>query len=196
MVVGRIYGMKYSWKGHKDRNRYKNRIKRSGQARLVYVTDINRNIATAWRWPHDTTTWTITTIMIIIMILVIMTITTTTIIINWRHKAPYIHFHPSLNRGGRWGTTDDFTPGFLHFSPFSTGLLDLPNSKPVHSLMLSSHLFLCLPCLLFPFTVPCKMVLTGPMDGKHVHTTAVCVSLRWSRGRRVVRLRAIKSVIC
>ena len=38
--VGRIYGMKYSWKGHKDRNRHKNRIKRSGQARLVYVKDI------------------------------------------------------------------------------------------------------------------------------------------------------------
>ena len=29
--------MKYSWKGRKDRNRHKNRIKRSGQARLVYV---------------------------------------------------------------------------------------------------------------------------------------------------------------
>ena len=27
-VVGRIYGMKYSWKGHKDRNRHKNRIKK------------------------------------------------------------------------------------------------------------------------------------------------------------------------
>ena len=40
-VVGRIHGMKYSWKGHKDRNRHKNRIKRSGQVRLLYVTDIN-----------------------------------------------------------------------------------------------------------------------------------------------------------
>ena len=49
-VVRRIYGMKYSWKGHKDRNTYKNRMKRSGQARLVYVTDINRNIPTTWRW--------------------------------------------------------------------------------------------------------------------------------------------------
>ena len=29
--------MKYSSKGHKDRNRHKNRIKRSRQARLVYV---------------------------------------------------------------------------------------------------------------------------------------------------------------
>ena len=51
-VVGRIYGMKYSLKGHKDRNRHKNRIikkkkkKRSGLARLVYVKNINRNIPT------------------------------------------------------------------------------------------------------------------------------------------------------
>ena len=33
-VIQRTYGMKYSWKGHKDRNRYKNWIKRSGQAWL------------------------------------------------------------------------------------------------------------------------------------------------------------------
>ena len=45
-VVGRIDGMKYSSKGHKDRNRHKNRIKRSGQARLVYIKAINRNIPT------------------------------------------------------------------------------------------------------------------------------------------------------
>ena len=33
-----IYGMKYSRKGHADRNRHQNRIKkRSGQARLAYV---------------------------------------------------------------------------------------------------------------------------------------------------------------
>ena len=31
-------------KDHKDRNRQKNRIKRSGQVRLVYVNDMNRNI--------------------------------------------------------------------------------------------------------------------------------------------------------
>ena len=29
---------------HQDRNRYKNRIKRRGQARLVYVKDINHTI--------------------------------------------------------------------------------------------------------------------------------------------------------
>ena len=45
-VVERIFGTKYSRKGHKDRNRHKNRIKKSGQTRLVYVKDINRNIPT------------------------------------------------------------------------------------------------------------------------------------------------------
>ena len=70
--------------------------------------------------------------------------------------------HLSLNHEGRWGTTDDFATSFLHFSLFSTALWDLPNSRPVHSLMLSSHLFICLPCLLPPFTVPSKMVLARP----------------------------------
>ena len=70
--------------------------------------------------------------------------------------------HLSLNRDGRWGTTDDFATSVLHFSLFSTALRDFANSRPVHSLMLSSKLFLCLPCLLPPFTVPCKMVLARP----------------------------------
>ena len=39
---------------------------------------------------------------------------------------------------------------------------DSENSRPVHSLMLSSHLFLSLSCLLPPFTVPCNMVLARP----------------------------------
>ena len=52
-----------------------------------------------------------------------------------------------LNRECRWGITDDFATSFLHFSLFSTALWDLPNSRPVHSLMLSSHLFLF--CLVF-----------------------------------------------
>ena len=73
---------------------------------------------------------------------------------NYHH-----HHHQSLNHEGRWGTSDDFATSFLHFSLFSTAFWDLRNSRPVHSLMLSSYLFLCLPCLLPPFTVPCKMVL-------------------------------------
>ena len=49
------------------------------------------------------------------------------------------HHHQSHNRVGCWGTTDDFATSFLHFSLFSTALWDLANSRPVHSLMLSSH---------------------------------------------------------
>ena len=89
------------------------------------------------------------------------------------------HYLP-LNRRG---TTDDFTTSFLHFSLFSTALWDLASSRPVRSLMFllwgsavrvhhsqayrkSSHLFLCLPCRLPPFTVPCKMVFVWPDERK------------------------------
>ena len=88
---------------------------------------------------------------------------------NWRFLFLLIlffaltsHYHLSLNREGRWGTTDDFATSFRYFSLFFTALWDLPNSRPVHSLMLSSHLFFCLPCLLPSFTVPCKVVLARP----------------------------------
>ena len=70
---------------------------------------------------------------------------------------PSPHHHHSSNREGRWGTTDDFATTFLRFSLFSTAHWDLPNSRPVHS-----HLFHCPPCLLPPFTVPCRMVLATP----------------------------------
>ena len=71
----------------------------------------------------------------------------------------FILSHISLNREGRWGATGDFATSFFHFSLFSTALWDLANSRHVHSLMLSSHLFLCLPCLLPPFTVPRKSTI-------------------------------------
>ena len=69
-----------------------------------------------------------------------------------------LHLHLFLIHRGCWGT-DDITTSILHISLFLTTLWDSVNSRPVHSLMLSSHLF-CLPCLLPPFTVPFKMVLT------------------------------------
>ena len=83
--------------------------------------------------------------------------------VSWvLHFFQNYHHHRSLNREGRWGTTDDFATSFLHFPLFSTALWDLPNSRPVHSLMLSFHLFLCPPYLLPPFTVPFQMVLARP----------------------------------
>ena len=81
---------------------------------------------------------------------------------HFYHHHYHHHYHLSLNREGRWGTTDDFATSFLHFPLFSTALWDLANSRRVHSLMLSSHLSLCLPCLLSPFTVSCKMVFARP----------------------------------
>ena len=106
------------------------------------------------------------------------------------HHHHHHHHHLTLSRDGRWGTTDDFATSLLHFSLFSTALWDLPNSRPVHFLILSSHLFLCLPSLLLPFIVPYKMVLADLMNGRHDHTTAVCVSLRSSGGLRVVQMPA------
>ena len=91
------------------------------------------------------------------------------------------HHHQSLNREGRWGTTDNFATSFLHFPLFSTALWDFVNSRPVHSLMLSSHLFLCPPCLLPPFTVPCKMVL-AKLDERETKSKCIAQNIfitRW-----------------
>ena len=96
-----------------------------------------------------------------------------------RHYRKILHI--SYKDQGRWGTTDDFATSFLRFFLFST---TLPNSRPVHSLMLSSHLFLCLPSLSPTLTVPWLDL----MNRRHDHTTAVCVSLRSSGGLRVVQL--------
>ena len=104
------------------------------------------------------------------------------------HPSNHHHYHhQSLNRKGRWGTTDDFSTSFLHLSLFSTALWDLPNSRPVHSPMLSSHIFLCPPCLLPPFSVPSRWFWPDLMKGKHDHTTAVCVSFRSSGDLHVVQ---------
>ena len=102
------------------------------------------------------------------------------------HHHHHYHHHLSLNREGRWGTTDEFATSFLHFSLFSTALWDLPKSRPVHSLM-SSYLFFCLPCLRPPALCLARWFLPDLMNGRHVHTSAVCVSLRCSI-LRVVRL--------
>ena len=79
-------------------------------------------------------------IIIVVVVVVIIIIIITIIII----------IYLSLNREGRWGTTDDFATSFLHFSLFSTALWNLANSGPVNFLMLSSHLFFV--CVVIP---PC-----------------------------------------
>ena len=101
--------------------------------------------------------------------------------------------HPiyPLTDEGRWGTTDDFATSFLHFPLFSTALWDLANSRPVHSLMLSStSSSVCL--VFFPLLLYlARWFWPDLMNGRHDHTNAVCVSLRWSGGLRVVQLPAV-----
>ena len=38
---------------------------------------------------------------------------------RWQHGRTFLHLHPFLNHGGRWGTTDDLTTSLLQFSLFS-----------------------------------------------------------------------------
>ena len=70
----------------------------------------------------------------------------------------------SLNLGGRRGTTDDIKTIPFHPSLSFAALRESPNLIPIHSLMLSSHLFICLPLLLAPFTVPSRIVFAVPKD--------------------------------
>ena len=65
---------------------------------------------------------------------------------------------------GRRGTTDECATIPFHLDLFSAALVELTKSIPVHSLILSSHLFFCLPLFLFPFTVPCRVVFAKPED--------------------------------
>ena len=62
----------------------------------------------------------------------------------------------SRSLADRWGTTVDFTTSFLHCSQFSGFHSMILHSRPVHSLMLSSHRLLCLPLHLPPWIVPCR----------------------------------------
>ena len=67
---------------------------------------------------------------------------------------------------------------FLHSWQFSAFRSMIFHSRPVHSLTLSSHRFLCLPLCLPPWTVPCRTVLASPDDrvtcpyhfSLHLHT--------------------------
>ena len=71
--------------------------------------------------------------------------------------------HP-ITLEGRRNTTDEFPTIPFHLILFSAALVELAKSIPVHSLILSSHLFFCLPLFVFPFTVPCRIVFAKPED--------------------------------
>ena len=87
----------------------------------------------------------------------------------------------SRSLADRWGTTIDFTTSFLHSSRFSAFCSSIFHSRPVHSLILSSHRFLCLPLRLPPWTVPSRIVLASPDD-------RVMCPYHFSSGRQLVNL--------
>ena len=66
----------------------------------------------------------------------------------------------------RRSTTDEFATIPFHLDLFSAALVELAKSIPVHSLILSSHFFVCLPLFLFPFTVTCMIVFAKPKNLK------------------------------
>ena len=75
----------------------------------------------------------------------------------------FILFYP-VTLEGRRGTTDEFATIPFHLDLLSAAQVELAKSIPVHSLILSFHLFFCLPLFLFPFTVPCRIVFAKPED--------------------------------
>ena len=59
----------------------------------------------------------------------------------------------------RWLRSNPFQPVL-----FSSALAELAKSIPVQSLILSLHLFFCLPLVIFPFTLPYRIVFAKPED--------------------------------
>ena len=74
-----------------------------------------------------------------------------------------ILFYP-ITLEGRRGTTDEFATTPFHLGLLSAALVELAKSISVHSLILSSHRFFCLPLFLFPFTVPSRIVFAKSED--------------------------------
>ena len=77
-----------------------------------------------------------------------------------RSESISILFYP-ITLEGRRGTTDEFATIPFHIVLFSPALVELAKSIPVHYLILSSHLFFCLPLFLCPFTVPYRIVFAN-----------------------------------
>ena len=86
-----------------------------------------------------------------------------------------------------WGTTNDFTTSFLH--PLPSGTFGELQACPLPDVVFPPLLLSALSSS--PFHCALQNVFWPDlMNGRHDHTTAVCVSLRWSGGLRVVQLPA------
>ena len=86
----------------------------------------------------------------------------------------YILFYP-ITLEGRRGTTDEFATIPFHLVLFSAALVELAKSIPVHSLILSTHLF-CLPLFLFPSLCPVGLSLLNQKILRHGQTILAFIS--------------------
>ena len=80
---------------------------------------------------------------------------------HYKFLPPRIEVDLVIKGDGPRGTSDEFAIIPFYLVLFSAALVELTKSIPVHSLILSSHLLICLP-LQFPFIVPCRIVLAKP----------------------------------
>ena len=78
--------------------------------------------------------------------------------------------------------TEDLTANFLHPSLSSASFKASPSFRPVHSRMLSSHLFLCLPLIFCSLSLHCTLSWQALLTLLHAHTTSVCVFHRGQAG--------------
>ena len=67
--------------------------------------------------------------------------------------------HSSRSLNDRWDIKDDRVTTFFHCFRRAS-----PNPNTAHSDILSSHLFFCLPFLLPPCIVPCRIIFASPVD--------------------------------
>ena len=118
--------------------------------------------------PISSEGWWVVIIIIIIIIIVINHLTTRVVGATQMTSQPVSSIFPC--------------------SPLPPGTLRTP-SLAIPSCCLPTSSSVCL--VFFPLSL-CLARWFWPdlMNGRHVHTTAVCVSLRWSGGLRVVRLPA------
>ena len=93
------------------------------------------------------------------------------------HHHHHHYHHQSLNSEGRWGTTDDFATSFLHFlcSPLPSGTCWTPGLT-IPWCCLPTSFSVCL--VFFPLSLClARWFWSDLMNGRHVHTTSVRVSL-------------------
>ena len=97
-----------------------------------------------------------------------------------------ILFYP-ITLEGRRGTTDEFATIPFHLDLFSAALVELAKSISVHSLILSSHLFFCLPFFFFLSLCPVGSSLLNQKTLRHGQTILAFVSWPGSGVRHILQ---------